>query len=105
MRADSGNAMIIALLVLFLLTSVGISYVAVTKGDKQIAGTRWSDPRRSTTPRLVERGAPPHVRPLRRNQLHRRGLRDRDARWGKYIVTDPGNSGLDPNYNSTLTDA
>lgn len=106
-RAESGNAMIIALLVLFLLTSVGISYIAVTKGDKQIAGNqmtsaqafsyaeaglseallRMSDP--NATPAGTYIGqTPPTVTPG----------------WGKYIVNDPGNSGLDPQYNSTLSD-
>jgi len=37
---EAGNAIIIALLVLFLLTSLGISYVAVTKGDKQIVSNQ-----------------------------------------------------------------
>ena len=41
-REDAGNAMIVALLVLFLLTSLGITYVAVTKGDKQIAGNQMT---------------------------------------------------------------
>src|SRR3989449_10831497 len=42
LRTQEGNAMIVALLVLFLLTSLGISYVAVTKGDKQIAGNQMT---------------------------------------------------------------
>ena len=41
-RSDSGNAMIVALLILFLMTSLGISYVAVTRGDKQIAGNQMT---------------------------------------------------------------
>ena len=36
-RAEAGNTLVVVLLVLFLLTSLGISYVAVTKGEKQIA--------------------------------------------------------------------
>ena len=35
---QSGNAMVIALLVLMVMTSVGVAYVAVTKSEKQIAG-------------------------------------------------------------------
>ena len=37
---ESGNTLVVCLLVLFLLTSLGISYVALTKGDKQIAGNQ-----------------------------------------------------------------
>ena len=37
---ESGNTLVAALLVLFLLTALGVSYVAVTKGDKQIAGNQ-----------------------------------------------------------------
>ena len=105
-RPDSGNAMVVALLILFLMTSLGISYVAVTKGDKQIAGNqmtaaqafqyaeagisesliRMSDP---TAPGAIYIGeTTPGTNPG----------------WGKYIVNDPGNSGLDPQYNATLTD-
>jgi hypothetical protein len=106
-RSDSGNAMIIALLVLFLLTTLGISYVAVTKGDKQIAGNqmtsaqafsfaesgiseallRMSDPNASPPGTYIGE-TPPTVTPG----------------WGIYVVNDPGNSGLDPQYNATLTD-
>ena len=106
-RGDSGNAMIIALLVLFLLTTLGISYVAVTKGDKQIAGNqmtsaqafsfaesgiseallRMSNPS-DPDPNTYVGETPPTVTPG----------------WGVYIVNDPGNSGLDPQYNATLTD-
>jgi hypothetical protein len=106
-RSDSGNAMIIALLVLFLLTSLGITYVAITKGDKQIAGNqmtsaqafsfaesgisevllRMSDPTNPDGTTYIGE-IPPTVTPG----------------WGKYVVNDPGNAGLDPQYNSTLTD-
>ena len=106
-RRDSGNAMIIALLVLFLLTSLGITYVAITKGDKQIAGNqmtsaqafsfaesgisevllRMSDPTNPDGTTYIGE-IPPTVTPG----------------WGKYVVNDPGNAGLDPQYNATLTD-
>jgi len=105
-RPDAGNAMVVALLILFLMTSLGISYVAVTKGDKQIAGNqmtaaqafsyaeagisesllRVSDP---SAPGAVYIGEnPPGTSPG----------------WGRYVVNDPGNSGLDPQYNATTGD-
>jgi len=103
---ESGNTLVVVLLVLFLLTSLGISYVAVTKGDKQIAGNqmissqafenaeagisevlyRMSDPNAGTTIYIGEPTGT--VTPG----------------WGRYVVNDPGNSGLDPEYNRTTTD-
>lgn len=104
MRADSGNAMIIALLVLFLLTSVGISYVAVTKGDKQIAGNQmvgsqaFNNAEAGLSEALFRMSDPGNV------DYIGEASGTVTPGWGKYIVTDPGNSGLDPSYNSTLTD-
>jgi PilX N-terminal len=102
---EAGNTLVVVLLVLFLLTSLGISYVAVTKGDKQIAGNqmissqafenaeagisevllRMSDPNAGSTIYIGETlGNTPG--------------------WGRYVVTDPGNSGLDPDYDDTTND-
>ena len=106
-NAEAGNAMVISLLVLFLLTSLGVSYVAVTKGDKQVAGNQLSSSQafsnaeagiaealnRMSNPNLPYPigyigQAPPGFTPG----------------WGVYIITDPGNSGLDPQYDATITD-
>jgi hypothetical protein len=38
----SGNAMVVALLVLMLMTAAGVTFVAVTKSEKQIAGNQMS---------------------------------------------------------------
>lgn len=102
---EAGNTLVVVLLVLFLLTSLGISYVAVTKGDKQIAGNqmissqafenaeagisevlyRMSDPNAGTSIYLGETGG-------------------YTPGWGRYVVNDPGNSGLDPDYTDTQSD-
>lgn len=99
--------MVVVLLVLFLLTSLGISYVAVTKGDKQIAGNqmissqafenaeagisevllRMSDPNDTGTGNYI--GEQPG--------LYMPG-------WGRYVITDPGNAALDPQYTATEND-
>ena len=99
--------MVVVLLVLFLLTSLGISYVAVTKGDKQIAGNqmistqafenseagisevllRMSDP--NVTPATIYLGEP---------------VGAYTPGWGRYVVNDPGNAGLDPDYDDTRND-
>ena len=41
-RADAGNAMVVALLVLVVLTSASVAYIAITKSEKQIAGNAMS---------------------------------------------------------------
>jgi hypothetical protein len=106
-RDESGNAMIIALLVLFLLTSVGISYIAVTKGDKQIAGNQMTSAQAFS---YAEAGLSEAL--LRMSDPNDTGTGNYIGQpvgtispgWGKYIVNDPGNSGLDPQYNATQAD-
>ena len=106
-RPDAGNAMIVALLILFLLTSLGISYVAVTKGDKQIAGNQMSA---SQAFSYAEAGiSEALLRMSNPNDTATGNYIGEPAGtvtpgWGKYIVNDPGNSGLDPQYNATLSD-
>jgi len=107
-QPEAGNTLIVCLLVLFLLTSLGISYVALTKGDKQIAGNqmistqafehaeagisealaRMSDPTKTSPPIYI-------------GQLP---MGTYTAGWGRYMVNDAGNSGLDPQYNATTSD-
>ena|SRR6267378_2320197 len=103
-RSDAGNAMIVALLVLFLLTSLGISYVAVTKGDKQIAGNQMTGAQAFSNSEagiseVMARMSDP-------NSVNYVGEPTGTVTpgWGRYIVNDPGNSGLDPLYNATLSD-
>jgi len=74
-----------------LLTTLGISYVAVTKGDKQIAGNQMSvgagsasrnreSARRSYACRMRRMGPPTSAK-----------LRRPSPRLGVYVVNDPGN--------------
>jgi hypothetical protein len=104
-RPDAGNAMIIALLILFLLTSLGISYVAVTRGDKQIAGNQmtsaqaFSNAEAGISEAMLRVSDPSDVA----NYIGE-PTGTVTPGWGKYIVNDPGNSGLDPQYNATLSD-
>ena len=108
--AEAGNTLVVVLLVLFLLTSLGISYVAVTKGEKQIASNQAIDSeafqhaeagiteallRTSTT--FSGQGAAPHWGIAESGPPYTPG-------WGRYLVMDPGNSGLDPNYTATASD-
>jgi len=102
--SEAGNTLVVVLLVLFLLTSLGISYIAVTKGEKQIAGnqavgTQAFQNAEAGISEALERmsipSSPDYIGETPSNW---------HPGWGKYIVTDPGNSGLDPNYNATTSD-
>ena len=94
--ADSGNALVIALLVLMVLTSAGVAYVAVTKSEKQIAGNAMTA---SQAMYAAEAGIT--------EGLHRMSFPAEStnyigppalpaAGWGRYIVLASGNSALDP---------
>lgn len=106
---EAGNTLVVVLLVLFLLTSLGISYVAVTKGEKQIASNQAIG---SAAFENAEAGIAEAL--LRMSSTTNQpgaphfGLGEPGAPftpgWGRYIVTDPGNSGLDPNYTTTASD-
>lgn len=93
---DSGNAMVVALLVLLLLTTAGVAYVAVTKSEKQIAGN-------SMTATQALYAAEAGIT----EGLHRMAFPAEStsyigpaagpvAGWGRYIVIAPGRSALDP---------
>ncbi|HEU5310369.1 MAG TPA: PilX N-terminal domain-containing pilus assembly protein [Candidatus Eisenbacteria bacterium] len=103
---ESGNTMVVVLLVLFLLTSLGISYIAVTKGDKQIAGNQMIS---SQAFENAEAGISEVL--LRMSDPHAPGntyLGEQAGAytpgWGRYVVTDPGNAGMDPDYADTQND-
>ena len=101
---EAGNAMVVALLVLMVLTAAGVAYVAVTKTEKQIAGNsmiatqalyaaesgiteglhRMSFPAESTS-YIGPSGAP-------------------TAGWGRYIVIRSGASALDPDRPALASD-
>lgn len=103
---ERGNAMVVALLVLFLLTSVGVTYVAVTKGDKQIAGNQAAGTQAFANAeagisealhRMSNPSAPGSDYIGQPNGSWTPG-------WGRYIINDPGASALDPRYDATVSD-
>jgi hypothetical protein len=106
-RTEAGNTLVIALLVLFLLTSLGVSYVAVTKGEKQLAGNQlvagqaFASAEAGITEALIRMSNPNDTgfggSYIGQQQPYTAG-------WGVYIVNDPGGSGTDPQYNATTTD-
>jgi len=105
-RGESGNAIVIALLILFILTSMGVAYVAVTKGDKQIAGNQMTSAQAfayaeaGISEALLRMSDPTVGPPVYFGQT----VGSYTPGWGKYIVKDPGGSGLDPQYNATTSD-
>jgi PilX N-terminal len=104
---ERGNAMVVALLVLFLLTSVGITYVAVTKGDKQIAGNQaagsqaFANAEAGISEALKRMSKPSD--PVPGNYIGQPNGTWTPG-WGQYIVSDPGASALDPRYDATMSD-
>ena len=104
---ESGNTLVAALLILFLLTALGVSYVAITKGDKQIAGnqlvgTQAFENAEAGISEVLRRMSDP-TEPSPSVYLGQQSGAY-TAGWGWYVVTDPGNSGLDPNAAATASD-
>jgi hypothetical protein len=105
-NAEAGNTLVVVLLVLFLLTSLGISYVALTKGDKQIAGNQmvgtqaFANAEAGISEALLRMSDPSKGFPTYIGQTPG----SYTPGWGAYIVTDPGNAGLDPQYDETTSD-
>jgi hypothetical protein len=105
-RNERGNALVVALLILFLLTSVGITYVAVTKGDRQVAGNQQASTMAFAN---AEAGV---AEALHRMSNHTASGGDYIGQtppsftpgWGRYIVNDPGGSALDPRYSASTSD-
>lgn len=104
---EAGNTLIVALLVLFLLTSLGISYVAMTKGDKQIAGNQLAGSQAFAN---AEAGiSEALVRMSNENntaggEFIGQATGTYTPGWGKYIVNDFGAESNDPQYDATTSD-
>lgn len=104
MKAPSGSILIVVLLALFLLTSLGISYVALTHGGKPRApspvarGEALGSAQAGVAEALARMSAP--CSPL---YVGEKGGINHPG-WGRYLVAGPGDSRLDPEYDATLTD-
>ncbi|MGH7680839.1 MAG: hypothetical protein ACRENN_02510 [Candidatus Eiseniibacteriota bacterium] len=102
---DRGSVMIVILLVLFLLTSLGISYVALTQGDRRPAATP------STGAEAVSSAQAGIAEALQRMSVPGSDLYVGEGGavyhpgWGRYLVAGAGDSGLDPQYEATTHDA
>ncbi len=103
---ERGNALIVALLIMFLLTSLGITYIAITKGDKQIAGNQLASNQAFTyaeagISEVLHRMSNPSAPPP---QYIGETPGTVTPGWGRYVETTPGASATDPQYNATLSD-
>jgi hypothetical protein len=93
-REDAGNAMVVALLVLMLLTAAGVSFVAVTKSEKQIAGNQMAG---SQAMYAAEAGLSEALGRMNTpSDPAYIGTATPTAGWGRYIVDSAGKSALDP---------
>ncbi len=102
-RGEAGNALVVALLVLLVLTSAGVAFVAVTKSEKQIAGNAVAATEALYT---AEAGIT--------EGLYRMAFSDSTTfigqkaqptpGWGRYIVLANGASLLDPDGKALQTD-
>ena len=100
---EAGNAMVVALLVLMLLSSAAVAYVAVTKSEKQIAGnTAIASKAFYTAEAGLTEGLYRMSYPT--DSVNYIGPAVPSAGWGKYIVMSNGASSQDPNLASTATD-
>ncbi len=91
-------------LVLFLLTSLGISYVALTRGDRQggddpAAGTQAFENAQAGISEVLARMSVPG-----REQYIGQPPGDYSPGWGRYVVNHPGSSSLDPQHDVPATD-
>ncbi|MEK7348705.1 MAG: PilX N-terminal domain-containing pilus assembly protein [Candidatus Eisenbacteria bacterium] len=100
--SDAGNAMVVALLVLMLFTAAGVTFVAVTKSDKQIAGNQLSS---SQAMYAAEAGLSEALARMNNpSNPDYIGTATPTPGWGRYVVSEAGTSGYDPNCGLTETD-
>jgi hypothetical protein len=102
--SDSGNALVVALLVLMVMTSAGVAYIAVTKSEKQIAGNAMTA---SQAMYAAEAGLAEGLNRMAfpaETLIYVGPTTTPVAGWGKYIVLTNGASLLDPNGAALATD-
>lgn len=99
----SGNAMVVALLVLMLFTAAGVTFVAVTKSEKQIAGNHMSG-----TQAMYSAEAGISEALLRMNNpsdvANYIGPPNAFQGWGRYLVVEAGKSALDTDGTALASD-
>jgi len=100
---ESGNALVIALLILLLLTTAGVTFIAVTKSEKQISGNQQTA---ATAFYTAEAGITEGLYRMSypNDSLDYIGPPTPAAGWGRYIVLHPGDSSIDPSRANLASD-
>lgn len=101
---ESGNVLIVILLVLFLLTSLGISYVALTNGDRRPAANPSAGGEAVASAQAGIAEALQRMSVPGSDLFVGEGAAVCHPGWGRYIVGGAGDSGLDPQYEATTHD-
>ncbi|MEK7317023.1 MAG: PilX N-terminal domain-containing pilus assembly protein [Candidatus Eisenbacteria bacterium] len=100
--SDAGNAMVVALLVLMLMTAAGVTFVAVTKSEKQIAGNQLSS---SQAMYAAEAGLSEALARMNNpSDPAYIGTATPAPGWGLYVVSEAGMSKYDRSYGRTEKD-
>ena len=101
--ADAGNAMVVALLVLMILSSAAVAYVAVTRSEKQISGNGVIASEAFYT---AEAGLTEGIYRMSypKDSVNYIGPDTPVAGWGKYIVIQNGASAQDPDASGLASD-
>ena len=100
---EAGNAMVVALLVLMILSSAAVAYVAVTKSEKQISSnTAIATGAFYTAEAGLTEGI--YRMSIPNDSINYIGPATPVAGWGEYIVMSNGASGQDPNRAGLASD-
>ncbi len=101
--ADAGNAMVVALLVLMVLSSAAVAYIAVTRSEKQISGNAVIA---SAAFYTAEAGLTEGIYRMSypKDSVNYIGPATPAAGWGKYIVIQNGASAQDPDAAGLASD-
>jgi hypothetical protein len=102
--AAAGNVLVMVVLVLFLLTSLGISYVALTKGDRRQAHNPAAGNQAFENAQAGISEALARMSVSGREQYIGEAPGTYSPGWGRYVVNRPNSSNLDPQHDVPATD-
>jgi hypothetical protein len=103
--SENGSALVVALLVLLVLSTMALAFVSVTKTEKQISGNEL---RESQAMYGAEAGISEAIARMSRSSSPAYIGEDLSAPspgWGRYLVMSNGGSAGDPEYTLTETDS
>ena len=102
---QKGNALIVALLVLFVLSTIALAFVSATKTERQISGNNLRESQAlyvaeagfsEALARMSSKSSPSYVGETGSNPT---------PGWGRYIILANGGSAGDPECNLTASDS